>query len=369
MSREFNPSRLRFARSCAGLSRAKLARLVDVAPRTLANYEDGTYEPPMGTIEALAHELNVPGGFFFGDDLADIEPGAVSFRALSKMSATTRDAAIGSGVLATQIARWLDERLHLPPVDVPTYARQVDPTTAAERVRSEWDMGYAKIRNAVHLLEAHGVRVFSLPEHLVDVDAFSFWFDHQPYAVLNTRKSAERIRFDAMHELGHLVMHADYDMPDSRERELHANRFAAAMLMPADDVLASRLRGAGVERVLEARHRWGVSAMALTHRIHELGLTTDWVYTSTCRRLSQLGYRSSEPGGMGAVETSQVLEKSLQMLRARGITQGDIAREIDLHPARLRELLFGLALTPVDGQAQGGIGARAPDLTLFQGGG
>jgi Zn-dependent peptidase ImmA (M78 family) len=284
------------------------------------------------------------------------------------MSATTRDAATGAGVLATLIARWLDARLHLPAVDVPTYARQVDSTTAAERVRSEWDMGYAKIRNAVHLLEAHGVHVFSLPEHLVDVDAFSFWFDRQPYVVLNTRKTAERIRFDAMHELGHLVMHADYDMPDTREREHHANRFAAAMLMPADDVLASRLRNAGVERVLEARHRWGVSAMALTHRIHELALTSDWVYTSTCRRLSQLGYRSSEPGGTDSKETSQVLEKSLKVLRDRGVTQIDIARELYLQPSRVRELLFGLTLTPLQGDAQP-TSTRPPELTLFRGGG
>ena len=337
-----------------------------MSPRTLANYEDGDTEPLMGKLDELAHELDVPAGFFFADDLVDIEPGAVSFRALSKMTATTRDAAIGSGILATQIARWLNERLHLPDADVPTYARQVDPTTAAERVRSEWDMGYAKIRNAVHLIESHGVRVFSLPQHLADVDAFSFWFERLPYVFLNTRKSPERIRFDALHELGHLVMHADYDMPDTREREHHANRFAAAMLMPADDVLASRLRGAGVERVLEARQRWGVSAMALTHRIHELGLTTDWVYTSTCRRLSQLGYRSAEPGGTAVSETSQVLEKSFRMLRHRGITQNDVARELHLHPGRLRELLFGLALTPIDGDSQGSASGQ-PVLTLLDG--
>ena len=60
--------------------------------------------------------------------------------------------------------------------------------------------------------------------------------------------------------------------------------------MPEEEVLAAGLRNAGVEHVLKAKKRWGVAAMALTYRLHELGVTTDWTYTSTCRRLAQMGY-------------------------------------------------------------------------------
>lgn len=40
-----------------------------------------------------------------------------------------------------------------------------------------------------------------------EIDAFSLWRDDRPYIFLNTSKSAERSRFDAAHELGHLVLH------------------------------------------------------------------------------------------------------------------------------------------------------------------
>ncbi|MDQ3457377.1 MAG: ImmA/IrrE family metallo-endopeptidase [Actinomycetota bacterium] len=93
-----------------------------------------------------------------------------------------------------------------------------------------------------------------MPEHLADVDAFSFWWKGTPFVLLNTRQSAERGRFDAVHELGHLVMHSDYDLPRGRERELEANRFAAAFLMPEQDVLACGLRNANASSAARYGH-------------------------------------------------------------------------------------------------------------------
>lgn len=351
VTESFTPSRLEFARSRAGISRAHLAEVVGIGPRSLANYEGGSFTPGADVVDRLASALDVPAGFFFGEPLDQIETPAVSFRALSKMSAIRRKSALASGAVAVELSKWLDDRLHLPAPDVPKYARGwEDPATAALRLRNEWNMGFAKVRNTVHTLEAHGVRVYSLPKDLTDVDAFSFWWKDVPYVLLNCRKSAERGRFDAIHELGHLVMHGDYDLPQGRERELEANRFAAAFLMPEDDVRAHGLRNANASQVIQAKVRWGVAAMALTHRLHELGLTSDWTYTSTCKQLSQLGYRSGEPdAGAGSRETSQVLEKAFALLRDRGMRQADVARELRVHTSTLREHLFGLVMTPVSG--------------------
>ena len=349
---EFSPSRLVFARARAGLSRVKLAKLAGISDRMLAYYEEGTYSPPCDVARELAFALNVPETFFAGDDIASIPMRAASFRAMSKMSAGRRDAALSSGALAVELNRWLEAHLNLPTPNVPAYERAAeDPAGAAQRLRFEWELGYAPLPNVLHLLEAHGVRVFCLPEHLVDIDAFSFRMSGTSIVVVNTRKSGERGRFDLAHELGHLVLHSDYDLPRGRERELEANRFAAAFLMPEQDVLAAGLRNAGVEAVVSAKHRWGVAAMALTHRLHELGITSDWTYTATCRRLSQMGYRSSEPGGRDR-ERSQLLEKALSVLRQRDIKIADVATDLRLHPSTIRELLFGLVLTAVDGGAE-----------------
>lgn len=367
MTGGFTPERLTFARSRCGKTRSAVAREVGVSPRMLAHYEAGDHAPSSDTLRRLARALDVRESFFAAPPLADIVPGEVYFRAFSKMSAVKRDSALASGALAIELSRWMDDRMHLPASDVPIYERGADtPEIAARRLRLEWEMGYVKIRNVVHLVESHGVKVFSLPAHLDDIDAFSFWWQGVPYMLLNTRKSAERGRFDVAHELGHLVLHGAYDAPGGREREWEANRFAAAFLMPEDDVLASGLRQASVDSILTAKKRWGVSAMALTHRLHELGIITDWLYASTCRRLSQLGYRNGEPDPEPMRrESSQVLDKAFALLRQRGFTSTAIAEELSIHPETLHELVFGLVLTPMAGGRDGG-GRRASVLRAVE---
>ena len=88
----------------------------------------------------------------------------------------------------------------------------MDPETAAEVVRAEWNLGEQPIPNLVPLLEVHRVRVFSLTQECREVDAFSLWL-RQPFVFLNTQKSAEHSRFDAALELSHLVMHGHHEIP------------------------------------------------------------------------------------------------------------------------------------------------------------
>ncbi|MEU1183397.1 hypothetical protein ABZ464_38325 [Streptomyces sp. NPDC005820] len=65
--------------------------------------------------------------------------------------------------------------------------------------------------------------------------------------------------------------------------------------------------------------------MALTYRMHDLGLLTAWQYRSTCADLSARGYRSDEPQGLEKRETSQILTKVFQGLWSKGIRPGDVA--------------------------------------------
>ncbi|WP_279580063.1 ImmA/IrrE family metallo-endopeptidase [Fodinicola feengrottensis] len=136
-------------------------------------------------------------------------------------------------------------------------------------------MGERPIGNILHLLEAHGARIYSLTVENNDLDALSFYWHWQPYIFLSTTKSGERGRFDAAHELGHLVLHGEHEVPHRPSAEVEANRFAAAFLMPRASVLAHGLNDATVDRILTAKQTWKVAAMALTHRLHELDLLTE----------------------------------------------------------------------------------------------
>ena len=68
--------------------------------------------------------------------------------------------------------------------------------------------------------------------------------------------------------------------------------------------------------------------MAMTHRLHELHLLSDWQYRSTCVTLSDLGYRSAEPGGI-IPENSQLLRK-VMFGSANKISISEAARSLYL---------------------------------------
>jgi Zn-dependent peptidase ImmA (M78 family)/DNA-binding XRE family transcriptional regulator len=356
------PSRLALARKRRGLTLVQLAGTVQISARSLSGYENGAQEPSQRTLRRLAAALDVPAGFLTAGDVDEIPVDAISFRALSKLTAGQRDSARSAARIALMLAEWIEARFHLPEADVPSLPR-LDPETAAEVVRARWGLGVAPLGHLVRLLEAHGVRVFSLAAECAEVDAFSFVWRGCPYVLLNTSKTGERGRFDAAHELGHLVLHSEHRVPHGPDAEQEANRFAAAFLMPRASVLAHGLAGATSDRILDSKQDWQVSAMALTHRLHELDLLTDWGYRTACVDLSRRGYRTAEPGGI-ARETSPLLQTVFKSLRAEGITPLQVAGGLHITTAELNRHVFGLVPTALDGTAVA-TRPRRPKLTLI----
>jgi Zn-dependent peptidase ImmA (M78 family)/transcriptional regulator with XRE-family HTH domain len=343
----FTPSRLTLARNRRGLTKKRLAELIGVSTRSVTGFESGELDPKAETIARFSEELRFPSSFFEADDLPELGKDAVSFRALSKMEAAQRDSALAAGRLAFGLQDWISERFRLPAPDVPKLDPGVDPEMAAQVVRAEWALGEKPIPNLIHLLEIHGVRVFSVTQDCRELDAYSLWHRKEPFIFLNTQKSGEHSRFDAAHELGHLVLHWHYDIPQGRQAEQEANRFAAAFLMPAASILAKAPKNPALKQLVRAKRPWRVSVAALTHRLHQLRVLSDWQYRTLWVEIGSRGYRTDEPEPRIDRETSQVLNKVFAALRKEGYSKADVARDIHLNPEELNALVFGLAIMPV----------------------
>lgn len=384
----FNNTRFALARKRRGLTKRALAKEVGVTDRSITAYESGQTAPESQTIEKIANALRFPVEFFFADDVEELPVEVASFRALTKMTAAQRDIALSAGSVALLLNQWIESKFDLPapnfPEDYrislderskkdkgqqssegdqyPSGAHGNDPEAAAEMLRRYWDLGELPIKNMIALLEAKGVRVFSLSVDAREVDAFSMWYGDIPFVFLNTKKTAERCRFDAAHELGHLVMHR-HGAPQGQEAEKEANAFASAFLMPRRSVLANAPRSATLKSLISHKKYWNVSAAALNYRLHSLNLTTDWTYRTLCIDLAKLG-RDHEPEP-SPFETSQVLKKVFASLREDGISKADVARELLIQPEELDELTFGLMLNVLSGKSHGNISQnRRPSLKL-----
>lgn len=332
----FNPERLELARKRRRFTAKSLAEKAGIAPVTLSRIVNRQQIPDETTVSGLVDALGYPRDFFFQDDIDPIDASAASFRSLTGMSARERDAALAAGSLAYEVIDWVSERFTLPAADILDLGHERDPGSAARMLRQYWSIGEKPIGNMIKLLESKGVHVFSLAEDTKNVDAFSCWRNGQPFVFLNTFKSTERSRFDAAHELAHLVLHR-HGGPQGREAESEANQFASAFLMPHADLVSTIPYVSSIDQILRAKKRWGVAAVALAYRLNKLGLMTEWQYIQVNRR-----YRTSEPDGLPP-ERSSIWQMVLQELWKEGLSRGAIAAKLLMPEEELESLLFGLA--------------------------
>ena len=346
-SRRFNADRFELARLRRGITKRSLSQSLGVTSMAVGRYSKGEREPASDVVEKIADILSFPVEFFYGETLTEASQKGPSFRALSKLTARQRDQAVAAGTLGMYLSDWVERKFRLPRPNIPQYENAViPPESASMELRVRWGLGERPIKNMVHLLEYHGIRVFALAEETRSVDAYSFWHDSKPFMFLNTSKSAERSRMDAAHELGHLAIHSSEIAQRSPHLEREAQEFAASFLMPRRSVLARIQPGAMLPEIIEAKHYWNVSAANLTHRIHRLGLLTKYQYTSTFIEIGKRNFRTEEPEPSER-ETSQVLNKVFGRLREKGTTVAQVADELSLHPEEVSKLLLGLVSFPL----------------------
>lgn len=370
-SDQFNPTRLRLARKRRGFTQTAFARRMGLDRRSVTAFESGEFPPSERTIDKLAAVLEFPREFFFGDDLDEPLPQVASFRSLSKMSATTRDMALAEGAIAMHLSDWIERTFKLPEPALPDLSREINPDStpeaAAATVRQLWGLGERPIKSMVHLLESKGVRLFALSTPSLAVDAFSMWRESTPLMFLNTQKSSERSRFDAGHEFGHLVLHRHVE-PQGERSEREANDFASALLMPRGSMFAYEWKTPQLSTLIKVKKRWGVSLAALAYRLHALGLLSDWHYRQLYVEMNKRGYKETEPDPAPR-ESSLVLRKVFEELRADGCGKADIASRLSIGVTDLDNLILGLVTTslPSGGRPIGRAAERSrADLRIVE---
>jgi Zn-dependent peptidase ImmA (M78 family)/transcriptional regulator with XRE-family HTH domain len=301
----FEHSRLRLARELAGLSQAQLARVVGLTPSAISQFESAAARPSPETVALLAQGLEVPVAFF-AEPVSDSHEGF--FRSLRRTSVIDRRRARAIAVVAHDLVVGASHSGRFPVLDLPSLpvsgldAPVVEIEQAAARVRSLWGIAAGPAPNIVELVEGHGVAVIRLPLGNTDVDAFSLPFADHPVVVLGTDKNdCARSRFDAVHELAHLTMHG-LQIWGVKEVETQAHQFAAAFLMPADDIRDQLPTTVDWPALFELKRHWRVSLAALLMRARTLGRMSESTYLTAIKAASARGWRRVEPVPLGAPE-------------------------------------------------------------------
>lgn len=151
---------------------------------------------------------------------------------------------------------------------------------AARTLQRYWD-GYLPVRPE-QIAQSMNVQIVGRGGFHDEDYPYSGYFsieNGRPMIEYNVNDALVRRRFTVAHELGHYVLghrNAPRDYPDSFGSrngnliEVHANQFAAELLMPADVVRDLALDGMNLDQLAEA---FAVSRVAMGHRLSNLSLT------------------------------------------------------------------------------------------------
>ncbi len=335
----FDPARLSQARRLRGILKSELASAVEVSPAAISQFEAELAKPTASTLARIAMALRVPVGFFSrGRSIVHVTEDETNFRSLRSTTKRERSQARAQVELLAEVVELYEQYLTLPNWEAPAAEPGLSPEEAADHLREHWDLGVGPIRDMVGLLERRGVIVARLPANSSRVDAFSCWVGGRPYVLLaSDKQSADRSRFDAAHELGHLLLHPD-PLPGLGEAELEAHRFASAFLMPRIAIAAELPSMPNLGLLVDLKLRWRVSVQALLRRGKDIGLYPEFSYRRAYQQLGARGWRVSEPGNIGLPERPALLARAAEMLQER-YGEGLLARQMQLPDDELAKLL------------------------------
>jgi Zn-dependent peptidase ImmA (M78 family) len=264
---------------------------------------------------------------------------------LRSTTAIAREQALAYGELSLELMSLIEQyvelpapglpAIDLPPIGLPQDLPVESITEAVQQVKVAWGIGPGPIAHVVRLLEAHGVLVLRLPGDTDrKVDAFSSDAGHRPLVVLNPAKDDKaRSRFDACHELGHLVLHPDNE-PGSKLLEQQADAFASEFLMPRAEIIDQLPRRVDWPAFHDLKRHWGVSLRALVYRAHALGTLSESSYRRANQRLAAQGH--PEPGPLGPPESPSLIGSAVALMSEAGISLESIieAGRLDRSEAR-----------------------------------
>ena len=329
----FSGERLRLARFRAGLTLREVAERVDVSHTAVSQYENDRNRPTAAVLARLAMATGVSAGFFaFGR--RPISSGGLDgthFRSLRSTTRQGRAQAWGWSELVLDIAEILERYVRLPEPHVPLLAIGSEATEselaeAANELRHAWELPDGPIGHLVRHLEANGVLVARLEVANQGIDAFSHAQGARPVVILGSDKGdAARSRFDAAHELGHLVCHPDADPGGEQEQQAHA--FAAELLMPRSYFVQILPRRFDLGTYARLKQEWGVSIAALLFRARTLGVIGDAAYRRAVMIMNKEYGRRSEPYPLERPELPTLLATACQVAQQAGISREQIASE------------------------------------------
>lgn len=329
----FRPERLAQVLDARGLSQVQLAAIADVSAGSVSKWRSGQQEPTTEALNKLAKAVNVRADWFLRP-IPEFNASVQLFRSNASALKSARALMSVRHDWSKELAAELGEFVDYPDVAFPTRTfrdpKEIgyeDIELVATECRQLWKLGFGPIPDVVLAIENAGGVVVREATGVARIEGLSSWcaVNSRPFVYLNADKAnGFRSRFDAAHELGHIVMHRHIPplvaQASHKEMERQAHYFAGAFLLPGETFSAEVPSVPTLDTFLALKPRWKISAAAMLMRARALGLVDEREELNLWkRRSSRFGGKSEPLDGDLVPEQPRLLRRAVGMLVEHGV--------------------------------------------------
>lgn len=293
---EIFSNRLKRARIMRGLSMDALCEKMDaiITKQSISKYEKGLSIPGSEILISLSKALEVNLDYFFKPEEYTISQ--IEFRKKSKLGTKKVDAI--KEIIRDNIERYIEiEEIcniksdFINPIKENIITSNEDVYKAVKELKKTWNLGEDGIPSTTELLESHNIKVIELEEDKA-FDGLSGYINNDinlPFIILNKTPEAERKRFTALHELGHIVLTIPDTLEDTNKEKL-CNLFANEMLISKEtyiNIMGNKRNDISLKELNYIQENYGISVDALMFKAKTLDIITDSRYKYFCIKKNQ----------------------------------------------------------------------------------
>jgi Zn-dependent peptidase ImmA (M78 family)/transcriptional regulator with XRE-family HTH domain len=345
----FVAERLTEAREARGLAQTALSELTGIKSQSISHYEQGRQSPSPEALHFLCEKLELPERYFLKAMPVRRER-PIFFRFARPHVRIARIQAERRLEWLKEISAYLRRHVDIPAANIPEFpvaltADAAEIESAAEESRKYFHLGGGPVAGVVLLLENAGCIV---SRGVVDGDsesACSQWDEDAPSVLLGRDDSPSKSRLDALHELGHLVMHRGVSAETCSDTDAHrilehqAEHFARAFLLPAR-AFRAEVWAPTVDALLALKKEWNAPVAAMIARCGEIGAFDADQVRRAQMNLARRGWKAGEPAEDAAVtEAPRLMARCVRLLIEAGVKdRHSLITDLSLNPGDIEEL-------------------------------
>lgn len=353
----FQGQRLNQLRMAQNLTLAELGEQVGRSSSTISAWEKGTQLPEAESFDRLCHVFQVSRMWFLKPVPSVVQESQrpYFFRSQASVHKQARERSQLYLAWLQEMSDFFQDAMEWPEVNVPMLdaddcrlISDEEIEDIARECREAWKLGSAPIPNVIQVMENAGIICTRATLGHVKMDGVSHVsvLDGRPYVLIAEDKAnAIRNRFDAAHELGHIVLHSKIPAVQYAKKELYdllegqAYRFASAFLMPPES-FAQEVVWPTLDNLLSLKSRWKVSVASMIVRCRDLSLLTEQLELKLWKGRSARKWTKGEPGDDAlAFEQPKLMMRGAHLLVDSGIFERtELVHQVGLPPAIIEML-------------------------------